>query len=429
MKNRPAERNQHRGRQGRRDRRHRQRRGTQSRADGMEDTPEDPCKSIVNSKSFERLAKQEDKRYKRWKNAGSGNGSTPVADRPAGGACCPASTGSRREGRIGWESEGNIIQVHPAPGEIHFLVRGRPVEGSGSPPPAGSIDKRIILSPSVAKGLARLLEEALRDYEAAHGPASGSVQAVSDGGLEPGPASRRSILESVRGEEARRLIRSLDGLGVHYGFEQSFKALPGLILGNRFLAGFNKDSIRGTAENGDLSLLSIRGIPNGEFIRGLPERTSFSSAMNGGESVYKAYLEFGHAFERMFRKIHESFPVSHSPRLQVDVADKATRRRITYVSSHGSKELSGSCRMFFTAKRPGCRSTSSVNPGSGLGKDAPGGVPSPKWRRGNAGCPSISICTGRTCVSARLYPFLMAMCRYFSVPLADFHRLYESSKT
>ena len=39
---------------------------------GWKIIPEDLESSIVNSKSFERLAKkQEDKRYKRWKNAGS----------------------------------------------------------------------------------------------------------------------------------------------------------------------------------------------------------------------------------------------------------------------------------------------------------------------------------------------------------------------
>ena len=107
----------------------------------------------------------------------------------------------------------DIIHVHPAPGEIHFLVRGRPVEGNGSLLTDGSVDRRIILRPSAAKGLVRLLEAALRDYETAHGPESGSVQSTADGGQETGPSGLRSILESVRGEEARRLIHALDALG------------------------------------------------------------------------------------------------------------------------------------------------------------------------------------------------------------------------
>jgi hypothetical protein len=130
-------------------------------------------------------------------------------------------TASERAGLAG-NLRAEIIEVHTAPGEFHFLVRGRPVEGNGSPLTAGPVDRRIILSPSTAKGLVRLLEAALRDYEAAHRPESGPIQSTTDGGWEPGPPGLRSILESVRGEEARRLIHSLDGVGVHYGFEQSF---------------------------------------------------------------------------------------------------------------------------------------------------------------------------------------------------------------
>jgi len=332
----------------------------------------------------------------------------------------------------------DIIQVHPAPGEIHFLVRGRPVEGNGSPPPAEPIDRRIILNPSAAKGLARLLEVALRDYEAAHGPASGSVQAVSDGGLEPGPASRRSILESVRGEEARRLIRSLDGLGVHYGFEQSFKALPGLILGNRFLAGFNKDSIRQGLAEKMATLCRALDMPEsqtGEFIRGLAEANIvlFGYEQGERESVYKAYLEFGHAFERIFRED----PTNRSPFLihrgfKWDIADKTRHTTAHYLCHpHGSVEdLLRRLSDVFYGGTPGMP----FDIVRGLVELASARMRAEEFlylevaEEGNARLSfDVNMYRANLRVS-ELYPFLMAMCRYFSVPAADFNRLYESAR-
>jgi len=332
----------------------------------------------------------------------------------------------------------DIIQVHPAPGEIHFLVRGRSVEGNGSPPPDGSIDRRIILSPSAAKGLVRLLEAALRDYETAHCPESGPIQSTADGGQESRQVGLRSILESVRGEEARRLIHSLDGLGVHYGFEQSFKALPGLLLGNRFLAGFNKDSVRQGLAEKMATLCRALDMPEsqmGEFIRGLPEANIILFGYEQGEreSVYKAYLEFGHAFERIFRE----HPPNRSPFLihrgfKWDVADKIRHTTAHYMCHpHGSVEdLLRRLSDVFYGGTPGMPfdivrglvelASARMRPDEFLYLEVA--------EEGNARLSfDVNMYRANLRVS-ELYPFLMAMCRYFSVPLADFHRLYESSR-
>jgi len=346
-------------------------------------------------------------------------------------------TASERAGLAG-NLRAEIIQVHTEPGEFHFLVRGRPVEGNGSPLTVGPVDRRIILSPSTAKGLVRLLEAALRDYETAHRPESAPDQSTVEGGREPGQTGRRSILESVRGEEARRLIQSLDGLGVHYGFEQSFKVLPGLILGNRFLAGFNRDSVRQGLDEKMAVICRKLGMPEsqmGEFIRGFPEANILLFGYEQGEkeSVYKAYLEFGREFERISREN----PSNRSPFLihrgfKWDIADKARHTTANYMCyPHRSvEELLGRLSDVFYSGTPGMPfdivrglvelASARMRPDEFLYLEVA--------EEGNARLSfDVNMYRANLRVS-ELYPLLMAMCRYFSVPLADFHRIYESVK-
>jgi len=229
----------------------------------------------------------------------------------------------------------NIFQAEQTEEEIALLF------GQRLPGPAGIEQKarmlrRMVLSPSSAKRLHILLDAAVRDYEGRYGlsadaPRAQGVRRETAAAAEPQPSP------AVRGEKAERLLRLIRGLDVHYGFEQSFKTMPRTLLGNRFLVGFKKDTLRGNHRERLAGLCHAIGMPAddlAEFCRLLPESNIilFGYEENESASVYKAYLEFGKEFETAVRESPEE-PASFLLHLgfKWDAAGSARHTRARYI--------------------------------------------------------------------------------------------------
>jgi hypothetical protein len=188
----------------------------------------------------------------------------------------------------------NDVQVADAAAEITLLFQGSEADQA----------QRIILNPFAAKRLYLLLNCAVRDYEKEYG-ASGRPF-VGDAGPETynRPDAVRDDDLTSRGEHGDRLIGLVRKLGVHYGTENSFKLFDGAVLANRFLIGFKKDTISGDPREPLADLCRGIGMPQAcleAFLEKLPEANIilFGYEENETNSVYKAYLEFGHKFDQV----------------------------------------------------------------------------------------------------------------------------------
>jgi len=323
------------------------------------------------------------------------------------------------------------IYISPA-GEFHFLVRGKPPEAAAGGGMALPVDQRIILPPAAAKRLALVMEAAVEDYEAEFGPAP------EPGEVRSPATERRRIIDSVQGDKARLLIDRIDGIGVHYGFEQSFKMLPGTLLDNRFLAGFHREAAGEGLEGKLDGLCRAVGMPvsqRQEFLRGLPESNIvlFGFEEGEGSSLYKAYLEYGAAFRRVIRESPDdpgSFVIHRG--FKWDAGDSARHTTARYVC-HPSWSVERILRRLSESFYGGTRS-----PVFGIVKgivETATGRMRPEEHLyvevEEEGNPRVSFDLNlyrANLLLGELYPFLIAMCRHLSIDEETFLRAYEPAK-
>ncbi len=103
------------------------------------------------------------------------------------------------------------------------------------------------------------------------------------------------------------MIAQVDGLGIKYGFERSFKMVEHTLLENRFLLGFKKKRIQGDAHGRILEICKRLGMPEG-LLGPYREKLSdanylhFGFEENENTCLLKAYLEFYEKFEEKARR-------------------------------------------------------------------------------------------------------------------------------
>lgn len=189
------------------------------------------------------------------------------------------------------EVRADVCQVQSTRAEMMLLFGTRPAPGAAVEQRA-RLERRIVLSPGLAKQLAASLAGAVREYEARRGgdnatPAGSIVSAPTD---EDAPAPARPLLRLVR------------GLGVGFGFEKSFKLSAGGLLEDRMILGV-RASLAGAQ-----SLLGVcRGIgmPReflAQFADALPQANTVGFGYEGDArgGVYKVYLEF---WDRLWQRV------------------------------------------------------------------------------------------------------------------------------
>ena len=200
------------------------------------------------------------------------------------------------------EIRADVCQVQSTRAETMLLFGTRqPPSAQGGP--RASLERRIVLSPSLAKQLASSLADAVRAYEARRGgdnatPAGSILSAPTD---EDAPAAARPLLHLVR------------GLGVGFGFEKSFKLSAGSLLDDRMILGVRA---RLTDAQSLLRVCREIGMPQAyraQFEGSLPDANTigfgFEADAQGG--VYKVYLEF---WDRLWQRVQRE-PDNAAPAL------------------------------------------------------------------------------------------------------------------
>jgi len=226
-----------------------------------------------------------------------------------------------------------FCQVQSTREETSLLFgTSQPRRPDGSEPPI-RLERRIVVSPSVAKQLAAILASVAREHEALAADAD-----ATPAGHGATPVAARDV---PPGAEA--LVQRVNALGVGYGFERSFKMGPGQLLDDRVILGIR------TARVAPAALVDVCrsiGMPAAQldlFSARLPEANTAGFGFEGGPGggVYKVYLEF---WDRLRQRVLDA-PANVEPDLlflgfKWDAADasKAAVARYTchpLLSVHG----------------------------------------------------------------------------------------------
>ncbi len=192
----------------------------------------------------------------------------------------------------------NIFEVFCSPGEVILAF------GTIQTPNCGqddlmqaSLDRRIMLSPYIAKKLAALLNNKVREYESVFGTLSHEVQSTFSPVNNSSPPDTPVFASREIAGKAHALVRLVDSLGVDYGMERSFKISDKSLLSNRVIMGLKKSDLTGDPDETLCSVFTRMGMPPNfmdECRKLLPttEFVHFGFEEQRDGCLYKAYLEF-----------------------------------------------------------------------------------------------------------------------------------------
>ncbi len=160
------------------------------------------------------------------------------------------------------------------------------------------LTNRILLNPFTAKRMVILLEKAVQKHESKYGPLesespSSTGLLKADSQIRQSPDSRIERTEQI----ANFLIQLIKELNVMFDFERSFKMSQQKLLWDRFLMVVDKNDIRGNPHERVLSICKQMNMPEG-FLGVFKEHLSqanpvdFGFEADEGSCIYKAYLDF-----------------------------------------------------------------------------------------------------------------------------------------
>ncbi len=277
----------------------------------------------------------------------------------------------------------------------------------------------IILNPFAAKRLALLLDSALQDYEAKYGT------------LEAEPRQSTGT-----GEKANLLFQLVKELDVQIGIERSFKVTKSNILSNRFLLGTSKKAIGENAQERIRDICVRMDMPEG-FLEKLDENLPDADYIHFGfeeqenACIYKIYLEFYEKIEKEIKvrpKASDHFLLHRGFKW---VVSDNTRKTITDYTLYPSLSLERIMKKLSKILDPNQQGTVIK-----LVKDILGlamrRVPHIdilylEVTEGDNPRKSFDINMYRANLQlCELYPFLIEMCRYFSIDRGRFYTLYKS---
>jgi hypothetical protein len=277
----------------------------------------------------------------------------------------------------------------------------------------------IILNPFAAKRLALLLDNALQDYEAKYGT------------LETEP--RQS---TGKGEKADLLFQLVKELDVQIGIERSFKLAKRNILSNRFLLGTSKKAIGENAQE-RISDICVRMDMPEDFLEkldgNLPDADYIHFGFEEQESacIYKVYLEFYEKIEKEIKVRPNASDHFLMHRGFKWVVSDNTRKTITDYTLYPSLSVEKIMKKLSKILDPNQQGTVIK-----LVKDILGlavrrvhhsDILYLEVSEGDNPRKSFDINMYRANLQlCELYPFLLEMCRYFSIDQGRFYALYKS---
>ena len=188
----------------------------------------------------------------------------------------------------------DVVQVQGSREEMALLFGTLDATVDGSAGRHARLERRIVLSPGLAKQLAMSLGDVARIYESRLGrldtsPAGQFLGAHSDTDV---PEGARVLFERVR------------ALQVGFGFEKSFKMAHGRLLDDRLILGVRRNLPDARSL---LEVCRSIGMPAAfldAFTQDLPEANTVGFGYEGGErgGVYKVYLEFWDKLRERLRR-------------------------------------------------------------------------------------------------------------------------------
>jgi len=220
----------------------------------------------------------------------------------------------------------NAAQVKATQEEFMLLFGTSRTRHPGQNELRPALTRRIILSPITAKRLATLLDKGVREYESRFGSLDEEVSLRER--LIPTPPLRPPPFRSeLAAQKVDLCFRLLDRLNIKPAFERSFEVKEKTLLKNRFLLGFEKDLIRPSPNEKILEICERIGMPPelmGVFLSNLPEASivGFGFGENETTCIARAYLEFGIRYYRaMKNKPHDPDPYLSHLGFKWDVSD------------------------------------------------------------------------------------------------------------
>lgn len=332
----------------------------------------------------------------------------------------------------------NVAQVKATQDEFMLLFGRSQREQAGQKDLRVKIDKQIVLNPIAAKRLAIQLNRGIQAYESTFGFLDGN--AVVHERLKSTPPLRPPTFGSPKGaEKVELLFQFLEDQKVEPAFERSCEFLSKTLLENRFLLGFEKSMIRQNPGE-KLSGLCVRmKMPEdflAAFLENLPEANivGFGFGEHAGTCIVKAYLEFGVRFYRAMKsKPHKPEPYLSHMGFKWD-ADDNTRKalaRYTCFPGYTTEEIQGRLSDDFYKDKAGGpfeivkgildAAASRVSKGRFLYLDV-------KEEHNPRSSFDINV-YGANLQLQEIYPFLLDVCRHYSIPEEQFLNFYEPVKT
>jgi hypothetical protein len=178
-----------------------------------------------------------------------------------------------------------VCQVQSTRQETVLLFGTRQPPQAGDEEPRYLLERRIILSPLMAKQLAVALATVLHERAAAQ---SGSLDATPAGRAGSAPAAA----DVPAGAEA--MLALVERLKTGFGFEKSFKLSAGGVRADRLILGVKRDLADPQALMEICRRLGMPDAQLAQFAERLPEANTVGFGFEGGErgGAYKVYLEF-----------------------------------------------------------------------------------------------------------------------------------------
>jgi hypothetical protein len=195
------------------------------------------------------------------------------------------------------ELRAEVCQVQSTQEETSLLFGTLPAGGEAR----ARLERRVLLSPGVAKQLAAALAQVLRDHERRHG----GENATPAGTIESPPGDAEAPAP------ARPLLARVRALGAGFGFEKSFKLSAAGLQDERMILGVRTRLVDAPALAGVCRGIGMPEEYLAHFERALPQANTagfgFEGDAQGG--TFKVYLEF---WERLWQRVQRA-PANRAP--------------------------------------------------------------------------------------------------------------------
>jgi len=328
----------------------------------------------------------------------------------------------------------DVAQVKAARDEF-MLLFGKPQEAQPNQEELRvDLLDRVVLSPFAAKRLLAQLQQMIRGYESQFGVLDEAI-AVRERLFPTPPLSPPSFRSEQASQKVKACFRFLERLNIKPAFERSFKVKEKILLKNRFLLGFEKDLIEPGANEKILEMCEQMGMPPdlmAGFLKHLPEASivGFGFGENEKTCTVRAYLEFGMRYYRaMQSKPHDPDPYLSHLGFKWDVSDN----KIGVVTEYTCHPALGIQDMLerLSSDVYGHHDRNPYEIVKGILELASSKAGNDKFlflsvHEGGNPRNSFDINVYRAGLHMNeIYSLLLDLCRFYSIPVEQFHRMYD----